>query len=120
MIYMYNNIVMTKVNIFEAKARLSDYLERVQRGERVVICRRNQPVAELRPVGAGRTAPRPIGLDKGRLDIPASFFEPLPDDLIASFEGSLEASPVSYGKGLEDTGVRSRVAERRGRYRKRP
>ena len=30
---------------------------------------------------------RPIGLAKGQLNIPASFFEPLPDDLLDAFEG---------------------------------
>ncbi len=30
---------------------------------------------------------RPIGLAKGRFDMPASFFEPLPDDLLDTFEG---------------------------------
>ncbi len=30
---------------------------------------------------------RPIGLLKGKLKIPTSFFEPLPDELIDSFEG---------------------------------
>ncbi len=30
---------------------------------------------------------RPIGLAKGLLEIPASFFEPLPDDILDAFEG---------------------------------
>jgi hypothetical protein len=30
---------------------------------------------------------RPIGLAKGQLEIPASFFEPLPDDILDAFEG---------------------------------
>jgi hypothetical protein len=37
----------------------------------------------------GNTLPeqRPIGLAKGKLQIPESFFEPLPDDLLDAFEG---------------------------------
>ncbi len=31
--------------------------------------------------------PRPIGLAKGEFEVPATFFEPLPDDLIRAFEG---------------------------------
>ena len=31
---------------------------------------------------------RPIGLYKDKLEIPKSFFEPLPDDIINSFEGN--------------------------------
>jgi hypothetical protein len=30
---------------------------------------------------------RPIGLAKGLVEIPASFFEPLPDDILDAFEG---------------------------------
>jgi hypothetical protein len=30
---------------------------------------------------------RPIGLAKGQFEIPASFFEPLPDDILGGFEG---------------------------------
>ena len=30
---------------------------------------------------------RPIGLAKGQFEIPAGFFEPLPDDMLDAFEG---------------------------------
>jgi hypothetical protein len=30
---------------------------------------------------------RPIGLAKGQFEIPDSFFEPLPDDILDGFEG---------------------------------
>ena len=41
---------MLKVNVAEAKKRLSRYLERVEQGETVVLCRRNVPIAEIRPL----------------------------------------------------------------------
>ena len=41
---------MITVNTHEAKTRLSELLEAVERGERVTICRNGKPVAELRPV----------------------------------------------------------------------
>ena len=41
---------MLMVNIADAKARLSEYLEAVARGEQVIICNQDQPVAELRAV----------------------------------------------------------------------
>lgn len=31
--------------------------------------------------------PRPVGLGKGLVEIPDSFFEPLPEDLLRLFEG---------------------------------
>lgn len=39
---------MIQVNIHEAKTQLSRYLEMVERGETVQICRRNEPIAELK------------------------------------------------------------------------
>lgn len=38
------------INIAEAKARLSHYIRRVRNGERLILCERNVPVAELRPL----------------------------------------------------------------------
>ena len=39
-----------RVGVFEAKTRLSELLERAERGEEIVITRRGQPVARLAPV----------------------------------------------------------------------
>lgn len=77
---------MIRLNIAEAKARLSQHLERVERGETIVICRRNVPIAELRPLSARRTEPRPVGIDRG-LTLPEGFFEPLPEDVLDAFQG---------------------------------
>ena len=78
---------MIKVNIFEVKARLSEFLTRVELGETVVICKRNRPLAELRPIASVRTEPRPIGGMEGAIEILPSFFDPLPDELLDSFDG---------------------------------
>jgi prevent-host-death family protein len=80
-------MTMYKVNIHEVKARLSALLERVAAGERILICNRNRPVAELAPVEVGREEPRPFGLARGLVTVPASFFEPLSDDELDAFEG---------------------------------
>lgn len=42
---------MTKVGAYEAKTRLSELLELVARGERVVITKHGVPVAVLAPIG---------------------------------------------------------------------
>jgi prevent-host-death family protein len=76
-----------KINIHEAKAKLSQYLERVEQGETVTICRRNVPVAELRPVALKRpNRPRPLGLAPGSARMAADF-DVLPDELVAAFDG---------------------------------
>ena len=78
---------MIKVNIAEARAGLSRYLARVERGETVTLCRRNVPIAEIRPLRAAPEGERPIGIDRG-MTVPASFFEPLPDEVLRAFEGA--------------------------------
>jgi prevent-host-death family protein len=87
---MVNYMTMIVVNIFEAKAKLSEFLDLAARGERVLICKRNRPVAELRAVESARTEPRPIGLARGRLTIPDAFFDPLPDEVLEAFGSSGE------------------------------
>lgn len=77
---MIYNMTMIQVNIADAKAHLSEYLDRVQAGETVVICNRNVPVAELRQVPARPPARRTFGGYKGQVRIHPAFFEPLPDD----------------------------------------
>ena len=49
---------MIKVNVLEAKNRLSELLRAVQRGEEVVIANRGEPVARLVAAGQAPTAPR--------------------------------------------------------------
>ncbi|TKB65743.1 MAG: type II toxin-antitoxin system Phd/YefM family antitoxin [Nitrospira sp.] len=78
---------MIRLNIHEAKTHLSKYLTRLKAGDRIVLCRRNQPVAQITPLSEVPTRPRPIGLAKQTFSVPASFFEPLPDDLLHTFEG---------------------------------
>jgi len=92
-------MTMIVVNVHEAKAKLSECLEAVAAGERVLICKRNQPVAELRAVAAVRTAPRPVGLAKGRLAVSDGFFEPLPASVVTAFEGDAGDSFVTSAKG---------------------
>ncbi|MCK5797945.1 MAG: type II toxin-antitoxin system Phd/YefM family antitoxin [Deltaproteobacteria bacterium] len=78
---------MIRLNIHEAKTHLSRYLARLAEGERIVLCKRNIPIAEIHPLPPRRVAPRPIGLEKGRFSVPESFFDPLSDELIKAFEG---------------------------------
>ena len=78
---------MIKINIHEAKTHLSRYLAHLAEGETILLCKRNVPVAEIRPLPPERTIPRPIGLAEGTFEIPSSFFDPLPDELVDGFRG---------------------------------
>ncbi|MCX8085351.1 MAG: type II toxin-antitoxin system prevent-host-death family antitoxin [Rhodocyclaceae bacterium] len=98
---------MISVNIHEAKAKLSEYLAAVEAGEIVQICRRNVPIAQLVPISQSETGQRPIGLAcDAAYEIPDSFFDPLPEDLLKAFNGELSdpvLSALSYGEGSEST-----------------
>ncbi len=78
---------MIRLNIHEAKTHLSKHLRRVKKGESIILCERNVPIAEIRPIKPENRVPRPIGLDKGRLVVPENFNDPLPDWLLDAFEG---------------------------------
>jgi prevent-host-death family protein len=43
-----------EIGLFEAKNRLSELVDRAERGEEVVITRRGKPVAKLGPIDVGR------------------------------------------------------------------
>lgn len=52
----------SRVGVAELKAHLSEYLRRAKAGEHIVVCDREVPVAELRPLKTGlpiRPATRP-------------------------------------------------------------
>ena len=61
------------VNIAEAKARLSELVEKAASGEEIVIARDHKPVARLVPVGRRRDAPRTPGSAKGQVWIAPDF-----------------------------------------------
>jgi len=73
---------MRQVNIHEAKTQLSRL---IADGEEIVIARYGEPVARLVPI----KPPAPMrvpGSARGKFEVPQSFFEPLPDDLLDTFE----------------------------------
>lgn len=81
-------VTMLMVNIAEAKAKLSEYVEAVAKGEHVIICNRNRPVAELRPIGAPRKAPRDLTPMFPDWKVDPAFFDPVTDAEIAEWEGT--------------------------------
>lgn len=80
---------MRRLNIHEAKTHLSEWLGRLERGEEdvVTICRRNEPIAELRALPRRLQTPRPIFRRDRRFKLAKTFFEPLPEELRRGFEG---------------------------------
>ncbi len=71
-----------QMNIAEAKAKLSELVAAVERGEDVVIARGGKPVARL--VAAKISGPSfRIGIAEGEVTRVPDFLEPLSDDEIA-------------------------------------
>lgn len=58
--------VTTQVNLYEAKAKLSDLVERAANGEDIVIAKSGRPRVRLVPV-AERVEPRTPGRWKGHV-----------------------------------------------------
>lgn len=109
-------MVMKKTSIAEVKARLSEYVARVEGGERIVICRHNKPIAELGPVADTRTEPRPLGPLPGRpaFAVGEAFLEPLSDAELDAWDGGVLPS-LSASRRTE-TAHGSKVAERKATY----
>ncbi len=77
---------MGKFNIHEAKTQLSRLVENAAAGEEIIIAKAGKPVARL--VGVEHQAvPRRKGLLKGTVKIHDDFYKPLPEEVIAVFEG---------------------------------
>jgi len=71
------------VNVHAAKTHLSSLLDRVARGEEIIIARAGKPVARLT---AYTRSERPLGFVDARFD--ASFFDALPDEELAAWDQS--------------------------------
>ncbi len=69
---------MVQVNMHEAKTRLSQLVELVEGGERVVIARGGVPVAELVPHAPAQLKRRG-GQWQGKARIDANFDAPMPE-----------------------------------------
>lgn len=81
---------MTVVTIHKAKTELSKLLKRVEAGEEIIIARGNKAIAKLSPASPPVQKPRTPGTWKGKFTVPDSFFDPLPEEELALWEGEYE------------------------------
>lgn len=72
------NLVLTMVNIHEAKTHFSKLVARAAAGEEIVITKAGEPMCKLVPLSK-RTEPRRPGLLKGKIEIFEGFDDPLPE-----------------------------------------
>ena len=67
---------MAVFNIHEAKTHFSKLLERVMKGEEVVIAKAGKPIARILPVTTNVSTRQP-GIDKAKVTIMPDFDAPL-------------------------------------------
>jgi prevent-host-death family protein len=68
---------MTSVNIHEAKTNFSKLIERVRRGEEIIVAKAGRPVAKLVPIDEA-PAERQPGSSRGKIWIADDFDAPIP------------------------------------------
>ena len=81
---------MTTVGAFEAKTKLSELLDRVERGEEITITRHGKPVARL--VNAGAAAPPKDWIDLDEIHAIAKRFQ----DLVKEPFSSADINGILY------------------------
>lgn len=77
---------MPQVNIYEAKTHLSKLVEQAESGQDIILARGGRPVAKLTGISTGKRTIR-FGVLKGKVHIADDFDAPLPDNILADFEG---------------------------------
>jgi len=79
---------MKQFNIYEAKAQLSKLVDLAAKGESFVIAKAGTPLARLVPLS--EPAPKKkikFGTMKGKIWIADDFDTPLPEEILAAFQG---------------------------------
>ena len=77
---------MDSVNIYDAKTRLSQLVDKAAAGEDVVVSRNGKPLVRITRL-EGQTRRIKFGVLKGKVRIAADFDAPLPGNVLAGFEG---------------------------------
>lgn len=77
---------MDAVNIYDAKTRLSQLVDRAAAGEDVVVSRHGKPLVRITQLEAPVKGRVRFGLLKGRVKLAEDFDAPLPPDVLSGFE----------------------------------
>ena len=78
---------MKRLNMHEAKTHLSRELAQLAPGDVILICKNNEPVAELRALPRRLGRRRPWGVDRDRFEVPKDINAPLPAEELSTWEG---------------------------------
>ena len=78
---------MSTISIDDIRRDPKHFLDLVEKGESLLVLRGDRSVAEVRPVVQTQAGLRPYALATGEFTVPEDFDQPLPDDVLAEFEG---------------------------------
>jgi prevent-host-death family protein len=76
---------MSEIGMHEAKTKLSQLVERAERGEEIVITRNGTPAVRLTPVPKPNRLASVRGAFKGSPSLIDEHFDELPDDIAEAF-----------------------------------
>jgi len=77
---------MGSVNIYDAKTRLSQLVDKAAAGEDVVVSRNGKPLVRITALVVEKR-PVKFGVLRGKVKIAPDFDAPLPNEVLAEFEG---------------------------------
>ena len=75
-------------NLYEAKTRLSNLIDRAAKGEEILIAKSGVPLAKLVPLPKSKAKRKPGGWE-GKIRISDDFDAPLPDSIQSALEGRI-------------------------------
>jgi antitoxin (DNA-binding transcriptional repressor) of toxin-antitoxin stability system len=85
-------------DVQEAKENLPRLLEKVAAGAEVIIAEEGRPLARISRIGE-REGVR-FGVLKGKVKLSEDFDAPLPEEVLAEFEGRFNEFPIRLFNGL--------------------
>jgi len=78
---------MIRIEVEDINHNFSQFLDRIETGESMVILKCGKPIARMMPFEKTSDQMRPFGLCKGEFSVPDDFDAPLPEQIIEEFEG---------------------------------
>ena len=81
---------MVKLNINQVRDNISEHLKHLTKVGSIIICKRNIPIAEIRPISSNLEGKKSkkrvnIGFAKGLFKVDDKFFEPMSEEELDSF-----------------------------------
>jgi antitoxin (DNA-binding transcriptional repressor) of toxin-antitoxin stability system len=83
-----------KLNLHEVKDQFSKYIELVESGETIIVCKRNIPVAEIRPIEQKEKRVPVLGSAARKGKVLKTFADAMPPSELRLWEEGDEQDPL--------------------------